>query len=107
VRDYCLTSHEQWFSYITTKTSYMRWAWWCPLCIRPTHLSWIFIVLVHRGSIFRSTGTPYSDSESIILCCWEATNTNFIILVWPYRGASSRSTTLEGSTLTITHMRFH
>jgi hypothetical protein len=23
----------------TGGTSYMRWAWWCPLCIRPTHLS--------------------------------------------------------------------
>ena len=52
------------------RTSYilMRW-WWCPLCSRQTHLSWIFVVLAHWSN------SPWVDmslhSDTI---CWFRAN---------------------------------
>jgi hypothetical protein len=85
----CLTTTQQFSSYIMARTSLfsMRW-WWDPTC---TRLSWIIIVLPHWNNSLRVDMSPgwthYPDSEQpvFVLSIWccvfrgEATNTNFIV----------------------------
>jgi len=44
VSDYCLTTSEQFFSYVMARTSYilMRWRlwWWCPFFTKSTGWVW-------------------------------------------------------------------